>query len=296
MAIIRLSTGQEYNFVYMWEDLTLAKAQKVSHLKADVPDKYIEAQRSRIKGKEITAIKILSELSKEDQKTVLLIYRRAIELLSDIPKKLILLFSEEQIRDIFDKYVYHIVMGIWVFPYSQTSAYVKYVSHRGKKYYLPESKIIFDKVVPMADVSIYEFTESADLQISASKEIGREFDYMANIISILARPKGEKYDEQKSLKRAEIFQDISMDKAWTIFFMLTQTIQYIKESRQVLFRNPLKYKKGNKSNIYGWYSLIIEVAETGIMGTLEKVKDANLYEFLDVLAVKREQALNQIEA
>ena len=65
--------------------------------------------------------------------------------------------------------------------------------------------------------------ETDDILKAAHDMDGGRLDVAANIVSILCRPKAEdgkveKYDEARSLERAQTFLDLPMSIVWEVFF------------------------------------------------------------------------------
>jgi len=86
----------------------------------------------------------------------------------------------------------------------------------------------------MNNVTAIEFTEAADLQLAEKALDGGRIETLSNIIAIHCRLKNEKYDEQKSLSRAELFMDeLTMDVAWEVFFCLVELFNTLKKRSQI---------------------------------------------------------------
>jgi len=119
----------------------------------------------------------------------------------------------------------------------QTWENKEYIECDGIKLYFPISKIVLGQIVPMAHETAITWAESSDLMLNIDKFKGGQYEIAPNLISILCRPKGEEYDEDISLHRAEKLKDITMDVAWQVFFcskmyLLSQKIQdqlYLQE-------------------------------------------------------------------
>jgi hypothetical protein len=99
--------------------------------------------------------------------------------------------------------------------------------------YFPLGKEVLGKEVPMDTVTSLEFTEAADLQLAALG-VGKDFGLIKNVLAILCRPKGEEYDEHKSLERAALMSQVKMDKVWNVFFCLINALNLSEVLRLTL--------------------------------------------------------------
>ena len=99
----------------------------------------------------------------------------------------------------------------------------------GETYYLPESLDKFGNYKPMAGEEAVTFIESADLELAARKIMAGRFDYAANVIAIICRPKGEKYDEGRAIERAKAFRKLPMSIYWRVFFWLMKLKEKLQE-------------------------------------------------------------------
>ena len=82
----------------------------------------------------------------------------------------------------------------------------------------PSSKTVLGVSIPFYNESALAFAESADMELFAEDMAGGRYKWATNIISILCRPEGEKYNEQRSLERAEKMGELTMDIFWDVFF------------------------------------------------------------------------------
>lgn len=226
--MILLKIGeQQYRVAGGWEDITIRQASDL--LAIPMPDKlrkmYTAGMTPGTKPEEAEKLAqaiidsiTLHERHKEFPKY----YSKCIEVLSDIPGKVLSKTSVSSIVPLYMIYVQKFVEGIHFFPADYDYKEVTGFELDGVTYQLPVDRKIFGQSVPMVDVTALEFAESADLMIHTARLTDdRDFGRVANMIAILCRQKGEPYDEEVSLKRAEVFRDnLKMDVAWNVFFSL----------------------------------------------------------------------------
>lgn len=137
---------------------------------------------------------------------------------------------------IFNEYCLNLMLGLHWTP-NQTWESKEFIELGEEKLYFPASKQVLGQIVPMAHETAITFAESADLQLNVEKFKGGQYEITPNLVSILCRPKGEEYDEDISLYRAEKLKDIKMDVAWQVFFCSMmylfsqeiQDLQYLQE-------------------------------------------------------------------
>jgi len=71
------------------------------------------------------------------------------------------------------------------------------------------------------------------------------------------------------------------------FFLHDKIIRYISETTNHIYKSSKRSSK--KTGGFGMRSGIIEVAQTGILGTLKEVEQTNLYTWIEILEWLREQ-------
>ena len=125
--------------------------------------------------------------------------------------------NSDRRTQIFNEYCLNLILGLHWTP-TQTWKSREYIELGEEKLYFPASKHVLGQTVPLAYETAITFAESADLQLNIDKFKGGQYEIAPNLISILCRPKGEEYDEDTSLHRAEKLKDVKMDVAWQVFF------------------------------------------------------------------------------
>ena len=212
-----------FHMVDSWDDFTLEKGIELSTICKQIPPKLkelydLKAEKQTDKVKELYNHKFNKLTDRELIKTFPMFYGKVLRCLSDMPQRTVNKCLWEFRHAVYTEYLEKYVIGVMYAPYDIELKDVESFEHKGVKYYLPKSRLKMGQNVPMADAQVLEFTEAADLQLFSKDTEAGQLTYAANIISILARPKGEEYDEEVSLKRAEEFMQLPMRTVLNVFF------------------------------------------------------------------------------
>lgn len=249
MYIIEIN-GKEYKAIEKWEDMFCFQAvelQKV--INKDCPEKLknlYEAYGLKKDEQDKAIKKVYKTMTNEDLiKIFPIFYGKVIKLLTNVEQKVINKIQSEDRLTFYQKYCLPFVIGIYSnFPTDFKPKGIKFFEFEGEKYLLPvgEKKLGID--IPMVNLSALEFTETADLQIFAKDLEGGQFERANNIISILCRPAGEKYDEKICLERAEKFKNLTMDIVWEVFFCIMKCSVILNQNMLIsLLRQQLREQK-----------------------------------------------------
>ena len=228
MIAITFGQGKDYNLPSEWKEVSLSQAQKVTKAIAEAPEKWLEAQKLRLSGEEKEALELEATLTAEDiEKDIPIMFGSLIEALSDIPKDIIKKLNKPERQRLFEL-MQNIILGIGLFPYDYEQTGMQSFKFKGKEYFLPTSKRLLEKEIPMAETTAVEFAEASDLQLTAAKVKGGEFDMMPLMIAILCRPRNRKYDQDEAVKTAELFKELPMNYVWEVFFCLRERSSLLK--------------------------------------------------------------------
>lgn len=211
--------NKEYSIKDSFSDYSLSDAISVHKVIADAPENLI-ALYNAPSQEEIDKI----ELTDEDvYKLFPRFYGQVIEACSDIGEGVIEGILAEERRIIYKGYLEKIVAGLIHLP--EAIDEIESFEFGGETYYLPQSKDVLGDERIGAYMSAIEFTESSDLEYYSKGLEGGKYEYAANIIAVLCRPKGEKYSEDVSLERAKVFVDLPLDVVHSVFFSLISSMQ-----------------------------------------------------------------------
>jgi len=197
--------GKEYNIKTEWSEITIRDTKEL--IKNAPPQEYIDL---------ITGEK---EVSDEFIKELPMFYLGCIKALSDIPESITKYFSHE----IIFKFWAYIRDKVNIIYLSQPDFKpVNSFTFKGKTYYMPEELTKNGIKYPFGNETLMTFVESADLLLAGKNLKEGKFENINLILGILAREKGEVYDEKRALEKAEMFNDLSLEVAWSVFFYLLQ--------------------------------------------------------------------------
>ena len=240
MYIISVN-GTNYKCLESWREMTVAKAIEIQQILDDIPTLIRElydlhVSKSDTRDEDIN--KLHAKISVEDRiKIFPLFYGEIIRVFTDIPGEVMSQIMWDMRTEFYKAYCEKLVLGLLYGDYSNIKNIESFEFRDVDKpliietYILPTSDHALanpDKSEqkmeskPMANTQTIEFTEVADLEIYGEQGTGGKYQVAANIISILCRPKGEVYDEKTSLRRADIFMDLTMDIVWEVFFCIHQ--------------------------------------------------------------------------
>lgn len=243
--------GNDYQSIETWEEMPLSKSIELHKIIEGMPKnlaKYYKlasentiekGKKERLRDKELKQLeKKISD--KERIKEFPQFYGKIICALSNIPED-VMNQIDWRAREKFYKSSYtgsisaeSVVYALLFFPYDYKVKGIKKFVFKGQTDWLPKTKRILGQYKPMADSTAVEFAESSDLEIFAKELSGGKYSRMANVISILCRPKVkgqiQKYNEAASLKRAKQFKDLPMSIVWEVFFYAIKHISLSNSS------------------------------------------------------------------
>ena len=250
--MINLSIGgEDYQSYETWDEMPLSKAIEINKIIDTMPKnlaKYykLTSENIEVKGKkDKLRDKELQQLAekitdRERMKDFPEFYGKVICALSNIPEDVM---NQIQWRDRekFFKSSYtgsisaeSVVYGLLYFPYDYHVTGIKKFTFKGQTDWLPKTKRILGQFKPLAETTAIEFAESSDLEIFSKELAGGKYARMANVISILCRPKVkgliQKYHEATSLKRAAQLKDLPMSIVWEVFFYAIKHISLSNSS------------------------------------------------------------------
>lgn len=142
-------------------------------------------------------------------------------LLGDIPREYIDMVTPQDMLYMFTKEHLKLITDlIGVYPKSYEPTAPESIEFKGVTYQMPKSLRIDNTVVPMHDETAVTFTEASNVMKAIAKLQVQGIKHMNYFTAIYLRPEGEKYDEQKVVKRAKLFESLTMDVYWEVFFCI----------------------------------------------------------------------------
>ena len=224
--------GNEYSIFNEWEDITINKSIEIYKLISVMPPKLRELYECATQD-DLDKV----ELDDDDMiRRFPTFYGQVLEVCGDIPNDVIKHTSSSDRRITYKTYLESMVIGLMYLPQNLRPVTefefnkIELVDDVWTKtdeiitYYLPKSKDVLGHEKIGAYMTALEFTESSDLEFFSKGLEGGKYEYSANIISVLARPLGEDYNEDISLGRAEFFKELKMDVCLGVFFSLITSL------------------------------------------------------------------------
>jgi hypothetical protein len=117
------------------------------------------------------------------------------------------------------------------------------------------------------------------------QEINQKPEKLPELISILYRPKGEKFDWDKCLTRVRHFSTFDKTFQISVLYWFLAVKRQIRNDYEELFEGT------EKGDGLGWAGTILSVAESHVFGNLEQTKESNFHEVLLFLVKKHREAL-----
>jgi hypothetical protein len=232
--MITVTIGKKkYKGIYSWEEMTLAKFTELASI--PIPsgyEAYIVADGNFSTENIDKYIDDISKITAEQLAEFSTYYRKVITCLTGIPESAHIPLAK--VNELYDWYfkpfvvtmIYHVPV---VSLYGKLTEYTpdRLTDHfvlNGDKYYLPESVLILDDLIPLQKEPAITYSEANDL--FRGMKIGREdVNRLALFMSIYCRLKDEKYDEQKALERKDLMCQASMSIVWSVFFCIVTRLR-----------------------------------------------------------------------
>lgn len=230
MVIIRVA-GNDYQCFDNWEEMTCGEGIELSKVAQLIPQTLKSIYTEIQKGEDNPEyLKLLEGITTEERiKDFPLFYGKVLKVLTNIPEEIIQHIDYASRTVFYNAYCQQFVFAVLFYPVNYVLKRIDYFNLNGNRYEMPDTKTILGHDKPMSNVTALEFSEVADLQVFAHGLQGGKFEVAPNIISILCRPKGEKYDEQTCLDRAEEFKQLPMSVVWEVFFCLIELMTISKQ-------------------------------------------------------------------
>lgn len=227
--------GKQYDCIENWEEMSIGQAIDLLPVLYSLPESmqkiYSYAFDKDGAKKQAEVVITDEELIKELPK----VYGDIIEKLTNIPRNVIDYITPESRTSFYNEYLLPFVLGLLVTPYNYKEQQLTHFDFEGEKYIFPMyEKDVNGDVRPASNITAIEFTESADLQLAATKIEQGKFNYATHVIAILCRPQGEAYNEKTMLERSEKFKELPMSIFWEVFFCLTQFSSILKSIYPIL--------------------------------------------------------------
>lgn len=241
--------GREYRAPADWSEITLRKFIAISSI--EVPKRLASLyeasaalndpdpqKKERNEARYESAVGALTEWDLVRRFPVY--YGRVMSALADIPESFVRRIHHEPRTAFFDQYARYIILSTFysvpvtidpdegVKPYEAPP--IESFELSGQKFFLPKSLRVVGEDIPLGRETAITFAEAADLDVALSRMRNGAAKNIPLFCAVYCRPEGEVYDEEGLLKRAELFEDLTMDTAWTVFFCIAALYEKYKIS------------------------------------------------------------------
>ena len=212
--------NKPYNLKTEWQEITLEDS--VNLLAVELPQSLKKCYDALLSKDKKAYQKECEKLTaNESIKEHPAFFGEVISLLSDIPKDIIDTVGWESRTEWYHNFFEKIYLDCYFGePSSYKAESLKSFTHKDVEYFFPESLKIFNKEIPMHKESAVSFAEEADIMASVLALDGIGIGGMAQVSAVMCREKGEDYDEDKAISRAENFKDLPMNIVWEVFFYI----------------------------------------------------------------------------
>lgn len=234
--------GRDYQIKVDHKDFTIQDYINIRVRLNSAPENLIELYNNYATKKnksneaelEKNRLEIERAFTKKDiAKTLPIFYADILGLCSDIPEEVMRKIDRHEREKVYNQFCLGVVSEL-LFEPKGIKSINSFVMDK-TELIAPGYYEILGQKRPMGKAQAIEFAEATDLELFADDLKGGKYEVLPNIISILYRPEGEVYDEEKSLKRAEKMKGLTMDIGWSVFFYLKElgilSLQYIQISR-----------------------------------------------------------------
>lgn len=227
--MVHITIDKKYSIPESWEEISLDVATKL--FTVPMPESLMEYYKQKLEKE--SPIPTSKELVKIFPK-----YYGEILSVFGVPKHVVNKISPIDRTVFYNQFLLEFVLGVHFSPTIDLKK-PEFIECDGEKLYFPKSKMILGHETPMAYTTAWEFSEMADLQIYSQSLAEGKYGVLANIASIMCRPIGEEYDEDKSLARAEKLKEMNMADGFEVFFCFLKQLSTQTEHDQMYLRATL---------------------------------------------------------
>lgn len=208
--------GTPVDILYYWGDITIIKAAELYSICKQMPKKLDEMYRL-IKQEEPNLDQWQEELTKRDYREFTRYYRDVFLCLSNADKDMLKGVNPKSLEDIYYNFLHGMVFTLLNNGAGYDAKDIEYFDFDAYRYYLPESTEAFGNIFPLEQIKTIQFTESNDL-LKMVVDNNNGYDYVSTIIAVLCLREGEKYNKSIITERADIFNYLTMDIVYDVFF------------------------------------------------------------------------------
>lgn len=205
-----------------WDEITLNKASELYTIAKKVPPKLKEMY-DLLRDEEPNTDSWTNSLSKTDLKDLHGFYCDVIVCLSSFTRKMLLKTKPDHVEGLYYQFLHQLIFGILNNGAGHDAKDIESFVFNGEFYYLPEPKEVLDFVIPMENITAIQFTESNDL-FKLVVDHPEGYKYVGAIIATLCPKKGELFNEDVIMNRAQEFGELKMDIVFDVFFCFLSSL------------------------------------------------------------------------
>jgi hypothetical protein len=178
---------------------------------------------------------------KELEKEFPTYYGKVMKLLTNIPQSVIDLIHGPTREEFFNKHLRYFIYSSFArypvfFKDGKTELYdppyKESFTLNKKVYFLPENLKVYGEEIPMGKEKAITFAEASDIEVALRDMAEGAANRLPMFVAIYCREKGEEYDEEKVMKRADDFLDLPMEEVWRVFFCIFRRLEQFQTFTQ----------------------------------------------------------------
>lgn len=228
-----------------WTEVTLKKFIELCNI--DIPEKLRNLWVASASESDEEYNKASDQIKYQElEKEFPTYYGEVMKLLTNIPHSVIDLIHGATREEFFNKHLRYFIYSSFAkypvfFKDGKTvlydPPYKKSFKLNGKEYFLPENLKVYGEEIPMGKEKAITFAEASDIEVALRDMAEGAANRLPMFVAIYCREKGEEYDEDKVIQRADDFMDLPMEEVWRVFFCMFKQLGRFQTYTQ-------KYSKG----------------------------------------------------
>jgi len=296
--IILTINGEDYNLFESWSEITLDKGRELFVAASKAPEHLLGIYKEQAKGDGADNDQIRIKEKALKQKDLDKFYCSILEVLSNIPNKIIKGINKGDLKICYDRLLFQFVFGVLYFPVDGVIEMDSF-TFCGTTYLAPKSKEILGTERPFYQENVAAYCDASDLDSQGRQSEHGKYHFAELIVAILFREYANIYTkEEEAIETAESFKGVlTCDVFHSALYHLSKANNILKTFFPNLYQSSGDAKSKQASTEsglkdFGWFNSILNIAEMGILNKtgltpLQSVREAELYEFMTVLSNMR---------
>jgi hypothetical protein len=233
--MIQIKIGKnKFRGIYSWSDITIQKFCELADIAMPPEyDKFLQAEGKFSIDKMDDYLAEISKITdKQLNEEFPVYYRQVVKCLTNIPDSILDKLDPKKINELYEYYFKPFVISIiYNIPFihfmGQLTPWqpenIKSFRIGLQKFYLPKSVNILNEDVPLAKEPIITYIEASNV-FQGMRLTTDQLERMALFMAIYCRKKHERYNEQKTAERKELFMKTPMSVFWSVFFYIIRRL------------------------------------------------------------------------